>query len=131
MRYIVGFEGKYSITEDGRVFSHKYNIFRKLKKDRYGYLYLGLTTTKRKQKFYTIHRLVALGFIDNPENLPCINHKDGNKLNNNVSNLEWCSWKYNTNHAWNLGLCKPYDRKENYNRQGIIDSNKRRQIRGI
>lgn len=57
-----------------------------------------------KQKHFSVHRLVATAFIPNPENLPQINHIDGNKDNNHVSNLEWCDNSYNQRHATNLGL---------------------------
>lgn len=50
-----------------------------------------------------VHRLVCESFIPNPCNYPIINHKDGNPLNNNVSNLEWCTISHNTKHAWNIG----------------------------
>lgn len=54
-----------------------------------------------------VHRLVAQEFIPNPDNKPCINHIDGNKHNNNFSNLEWVTKKENCQHAWTNGLCKP------------------------
>lgn len=52
-----------------------------------------------KQKTVMVHRLVANVFLDNPNKLPCVNHKDENKLNNSVSNLEWCTYKYNSNYG--------------------------------
>lgn len=52
-----------------------------------------------KQKSFSVHRLVAEAFIPNTQNFPCINHIDENKLNNNMGNLEWCSYKYNTNYG--------------------------------
>lgn len=78
----------------------------KPKLDDKGYYKIGLTKNK-KQKFYFIHRLVALTFIPNPNNYPIINHKDGNPKNNYVENLEWCTYSYNTKHAFNIGLKKP------------------------
>lgn len=59
-----------------------------------GYAYVALAKNG-KNKTTLVHRLVANAFIDNPENFPCVNHKDENKHNNNASNLEWCSYEYN------------------------------------
>jgi hypothetical protein len=53
----------------------------------------------KHNKRKTIHRLVATAFIPNPSELPCINHKDENPINNHVDNLEWCTHKYNTNYG--------------------------------
>ena len=53
---------------------------------------------------FDIHRLVAIHFLDNPNNLPAVDHIDGNKLNNNVNNLEWVSIKENNQRAYDLGL---------------------------
>ena len=63
-----------------------------------GYMQVTLTINT-KRKYYNVHRLVAQAFIDNPQNLPQVNHKDENKLNNNVNNLEWCTAKYNCNYG--------------------------------
>lgn len=78
----------------------------KPKLDDKGYYKIGLTKDN-KQKFYFIHRLVALTFIPNPNNYPIINHKDGNPKNNYVENLEWCTYSYNTKYAYNIGTKKP------------------------
>jgi len=56
------------------------------------------------RKIYLLHRLIAMAFIPNPENKPCINHKDGNKLNNSLDNLEWCTRAENNQHAFRNGL---------------------------
>lgn len=66
--------------------------------DKDGYHRVALTNNK-KVKLIPVHRLVAEAFVENENNLPCINHKDENKLNNNVSNLEWCTWSYNNNYG--------------------------------
>ena len=66
--------------------------------DKYGYERVMLYKDG-KQKLKQVHRLVAEAFIPNPDNLPCVNHKDENPLNNVVSNLEWCTYKYNINYG--------------------------------
>jgi hypothetical protein len=59
-----------------------------------------------KRKMHKIHRLVSMGFIENPNNKPQVNHKDGNKLNNHFNNLEWVTSKENAQHGWQNGLCE-------------------------
>ena len=91
---IKGFEGLYQISDKGEVKSLIRNKILKLTQDKDGYLTVGL-----KGKKFKVHRLVAEAFIDNPNNYPCVNHKDENKKNNSVDNLEWCSIKYNINYG--------------------------------
>lgn len=93
---IKGFEGLYQISNLGRVKSLKNNKI--LKNMTNEYYFVGLYKNKIK-KYMKIHRLVAQAFIPNPNNYSCINHKDENKFNNNVNNLEWCSKKYNCNYG--------------------------------
>lgn len=64
-----------------------------------GHLTVQLYKNKRGKDFL-IHRLVAMAFIENPNNLPCINHKDSNPKNNNVENLEWCTYAYNNEYSF-------------------------------
>lgn len=64
-----------------------------------GYEVIEIYTGVGKRKKHLVHKLVAEAFIPNPDNLPCINHKDENKLNNSLENLEWCSYKYNNNYG--------------------------------
>ena len=59
------------------------------------------------RKNHNVHRIIAKTFIPNPDNLPCVNHKDGNKLNNSVDNLEWCTHSENIIHAYQTGLEQP------------------------
>jgi len=60
----------------------------------------------------SVHRVIALTFIPNPDNKPEVNHKDGNKTNNEVSNLEWCTGSENMNHAYRTGLQKPSENQK-------------------
>ena len=94
---ITGYDGLYAITDDGKVWSYRKNKFLKPFLAR-GYSKVRLYTNDANKQFL-IHRLVAEAFLPNPQNLPQINHKDENKLNNSVDNLEWCDAKYNINYG--------------------------------
>lgn len=90
-----GYNGDYQVSNLGRVYSVKSGIFLSQKvRTTDGYLTVKLYGNEKSKREY-VHRLVALAFIDNPNNLPQVNHKDENPENNNVSNLEWCDSKYN------------------------------------
>jgi hypothetical protein len=78
----------YLIFEDGRVFSKKSNIFLKAFTDTEGYKRLNLNKDG-KRKIFRIHRLMALHYIPNPNNYPCVDHKDRNRQNNSIDNLRW------------------------------------------
>ena len=115
---IIGYEGKYQISNNGNVRS-----FTKWKKG--GLLKFGtcgnpgpyktviLVKSGRKDtKCFYVHRLVAIHFLENPYNLPEVNHIDGNTLNNCVANLEWCTRKQNAHHASITGLLSKGPEKE-------------------
>jgi hypothetical protein len=120
---IKGYKGRYQISNNGNVRSLNYNNTKKphllaktLTAD--GYYRVGLSKNK-KQKLFFVHRLVAETFISNPNNFLIINHKDGNKLNNKVNNLEYCTQSYNIKEAYRLKLMKPRKLKVNqYDLQG-------------
>lgn len=101
---IKGFDGRYQISSDGKVFSA--NGLRKTEISKQGYERVSLWKNG-KGKHFSIHRLVADAFIPNPNHLEMVNHKDGNKLNNDVSNLEWCNASQNMKHAYNNNLVIP------------------------
>lgn len=93
-KFIEGYENLYSVDEQGNVFSHYSNKVLTPCTDGHGYWYVNLQKDgKRKSK--KIHRIVAETFLPNPNNYPCVNHKDENTRNNCVNNLEWCTYEYN------------------------------------
>lgn len=110
---IKGYEGLYYITEDGKIYSSIQNKWLKIWTDNQGYLVVTLQGEKKK-----VHRLVAETFIPNPDNLPVVNHKDEDKSNPSVDNLEWCTYEYNRNY----GTCIERMKETISNRQKIDKS---------
>lgn len=117
---IIGYENLYSVSNLGRIVSHQWGKHRILRQRTSHKGYLRVNLSKNGQmKTYVVHQLVAKHFLENPQGLTEINHKDENKLNNNVNNLEWCTRKYNVNYGTGiarqrLSLYKPvvqYDEK--------------------
>ena len=119
---IKGYEGLYQVSNLGNVRSldilinckgargidkhiRKGRILKKVINTK-GYYYINLSK-KSKIKNTRVHRLVAKAFIENPNNYKIINHIDGNKLNNRVDNLEWCTFSHNNKDAYKQGLKKP------------------------
>lgn len=118
---VVGYEGLYKVSNLGNVksldrtveqFNHaKQRMVKTTYKGRMlkqsernnGYLFVGLKENGKKQKKENIHRLVAKAFIPNPEKKPQVNHKDRNKKNNHLSNLEWCTTHENMQHTFETG----------------------------
>ena len=99
------YEGHYQVSNFGRVKSIKFGKEIILKQSiRHGYYYVGLLKNG-KHKNYLVHRLVAEAFLENPDNLPQVNHKDENKQNNVVSNLEWCTHEYNNTYGTRIERC--------------------------
>ena len=88
----------YFVTEDGKVWSEKTQKFLTPCFNSNGY-YIVTVRDEEGQHHPRIHRLVAEAFIPNPNNLPIVNHKDENKINNAVENLEWCTYSYNHNYG--------------------------------
>jgi hypothetical protein len=93
----------YAISEDGQVHSGKLDVYLTQRANSNGYMIVTLDGVQ-----LTVHRLVALHFLPNPYQHPQVNHKDGNKANNSVNNLEWCSAEFNVQHALETGLRKGF-----------------------
>jgi hypothetical protein len=98
---IQGYEGIYEISSEGDIKRVKTGRILKLCVSTKGYASPQLYKNNRYEPVRT-HRLVAVHFIPNPENKPFVNHIDGNKLNNSVTNLEWVTNAENVAHGWNL-----------------------------
>jgi len=104
MRSVLDYEGQYSVTEDGRIWSHKRNRFLTPHYIK-GYLRIGLrdSSDNQNRKMHLVHRLVAEAYIENPDEKPEVNHINSDRSDNRIENLEWATRCENNGHAWKYG----------------------------
>lgn len=128
---IEGYNGKYTISEDGTVtsvyrISCIHGIYMKVGKpkilkpciDKKGYLIVGLYDGRGHYKSWKVHRLVAMAFLENPDNKRCVCHKDNNPQNCHVDNLYWGTDQENQDQAWEDGLHKSEKSVSQYDLNG-------------
>jgi hypothetical protein len=123
IKWIPGYEGKYAATNMGRIFSFKRDQPKQLCYGLNNGYYVVYLYKERRRKLIKVHRLIAIAFINNPCALNFINHKDGIKVHNHVSNLEWCTGKQNAIHAHEIGLYPRASCRKNakFSDQDIVD----------
>lgn len=114
LKPILGYEGLYSIDQFGNVYSMKVTNSRRKRVlkpfiNNCGYLRVNLYDTYGQAKKHYVHRLVAQTFLDNPSHFEVVNHKDGNRKNNYVENLEWCTQSKNIKYTYTVG-CRSSNR---------------------
>lgn len=97
-------KNRFLISSEGRLMNKNTSLIYKPELLRTGYLSVRIGLSHTERMHIILHKAVAFTFIENPSNFKCVNHKDGNKQNNKIENLEWCSESYNRKHAYDNGL---------------------------
>ena len=110
LKAVDGYEGLYSVSRDGQVWSHRKERFLCSGDNGKGYRFVHLFKNKQSSRFY-VHRLVASEFVDGKCEGKIVNHIDGNKSNNVAENLEWVTPSENMKHAWKHGMCLAWDKQ--------------------
>jgi len=145
MKDIPGYEGRYAVTKDGRVWSYKKltSVGRRggvrVDGNRWmtlsvsnagkGYHRIALVNKNGQRRMWLVHRLVAMTYIDNPRGLPFVNHINGDTTDNHVENLEWCDAKGNAVHAYGNGWIKIPNQSGEHNSQAKIIADEVRRIK--
>jgi hypothetical protein len=111
--------GRYEVSDQGRVRNLETGRILKPAKGSHGYHMVSLCSNESKNK-YLVHRLIMLAFVPQPEGKTVVNHIDGDKLNNFISNLEWVDYTENNNHAWATGLMDRETHRKAVSRNGKI-----------
>jgi len=119
MRDVKGYEGFYSVTICGKVFTHRRNKFMKPGTGGGGRYKMVTLTRNGIVKGFLVHRLVAIAYLHNPDNKPEVNHMDGDRENNSLSNLEWVTRKENVDHAIRTGLMNPCPPESTFFKKGF------------
>lgn len=115
----------YEVSSDGRIRNVTNGRILKQRIRSNGYADITVTLGSREsRKTFKVHRIVAQVFLPNPDNLPQINHKDGNKLNNSISNLEWCDQSHNIQEAFRTGLMHGHGIVGSKNSNAKLDDDK-------
>lgn len=107
---VPNYEQYFMVSDLGNVWSKRTDKILKPTINKQGYATIATIIGGKNGKYKTIriHRMVAMAFLDNPMNKPVVNHKDGNKRNNNLNNLEWCTSSENAKHSFSIGLSKVF-----------------------
>jgi hypothetical protein len=117
---MIEIEKDYFVDMEGRIYSkRKFNVLTELKQYKTGHKGYVKVRINRKDQF--VHRLVAIAYLENLENKETVNHIDGNKENNHVNNLEWCTRSENLQHAYDTGLHKPYTGIKDHGNNKFVD----------